>query len=141
MEDSPYKSPEIETFQDSSPEKTPGLDREKVIRVAKFQRWVILAVLANIGLYILVLVMGRQPFPVSLVVPAVALPVVVFMIASIFMLTQQLKNAGLAVLCSVLMFVPCVSLIVLLVVNQMATSFPKANGIRVGFFGADASSI
>jgi len=39
------------------------------------------------------------------------------------------------------MIVPCISLIVLLVINQKATSYLQQNGVRVGFFGANPNSI
>lgn len=141
MVDSPYKPPGHESFE--RPFQAGGNDdgREKVIEVAKYQRWVIFAVLANICLYVLILAMQGRPFPANLIVPAVALPVVIFMIAAIFMLTRRLINTGVAVLFSVLMFVPCVSLIVLLVVNQMATAFLQSSGVKVGFFGVNPNSI
>ncbi len=60
---------------------------------------------------------------------------------SIYLLAAELINAGIGVLCAILMFVPCISLIVLLVINQKATAFLQSNGIRVGFLGTSPDNI
>jgi hypothetical protein len=50
-------------------------------------------------------------------------------------------NIAVGVLCAALRIVPCISLIVLLVVNQNATSFLQRNGVRVGFLGTNPDNI
>ncbi|MFO1092210.1 MAG: hypothetical protein U0992_02710 [Planctomycetaceae bacterium] len=69
------------------------------------------------------------------------LGVIAIAVASVFFLTRELHGVGRAVVCAVLMFVPCVSLITLLIVNQGATKFLQGHGVQVGFFGVDPSRI
>ena len=52
-------------------------------------------------------------------------------------LAKQLNSQGLAIFYAILMIVPCISLIMLLVVNQQATGFLKGHGIDVGLMGAN----
>lgn len=64
-----------------------------------------------------------------------------FAIVSIFLLANELMHTAVAVICGALMCVPCVSLIMLLIVNQKATGFLQAHGVPVGFLGADPNRI
>jgi hypothetical protein len=50
-------------------------------------------------------------------------------------------GTGARVLFIVLMFVPCVSLIVLLGFNMQATKFLRGHGLRVGLMGVDPKDI
>ncbi|MCA9030136.1 MAG: hypothetical protein KDA66_04960 [Planctomycetaceae bacterium] len=59
----------------------------------------------------------------------------------IFMLTRELNGTAIAVLCSAFMFVPCLSILTILVVNQSAMAYLRRKRIRVGFFGVDPKSI
>jgi Mn2+/Fe2+ NRAMP family transporter len=138
MSDSPYRPPQAESYQ--SPFST-APNRDKLQRVAKYQRWVIFALLANIVVNILAFGTMTQSLPVRLGVLVISLVVVVFAITSIVLLAKEVINIGVAILCGILMFVPCVSLIVLLVVNQKATSYLQQHGIKVGFLGVDPNSI
>jgi len=70
-----------------------------------------------------------------------ALGVAVFAMIAVFLLAKEVINAVAGVFCAILMIVPCISLLVLLVVNQRATSRLQDNGVRVGFLGADPNSI
>lgn len=139
MSDSPYKPPEAASY---APQATvnEGM-REHLRDVARYQRWVMFALLANIAANIAVFALGGLPWPVQVGVLVVALGVVGFAIASVFLLTNEISGVGLAVLCSILMFVPCVSLITLLIINQKATSLLQSNGVKVGFLGVDPNSI
>jgi hypothetical protein len=132
MSDSPYKPPAYE-----APE--PG--RQPVRLVAKYQRWVIFALLGNIVANILAIATAGQDLPVRLVVVVLALAAVVFGMVAIFLLTKQLMNAVFGVVFAIAMILPCISLIVLLLVNQKATSYLQSNGVRVGFLGVNPDSI
>jgi hypothetical protein len=132
MSDSPYKPPAYE-----APE--PG--RQPVRLVAKYQRWVIFALLGNIVANILAIATAGQDLPVRLVVVVLALAAVVFGMAAIFLLTKQLMNAVFGVVFAIAMILPCISLIVLLLVNQKATAYLQSNGVRVGFLGVNPDSI
>lgn len=147
MEDSPYKPPQPESFAEPQHVEDPAETahqfevRYKMRRVAKYQRLVIFSVLANLGYYVVVMALRDQPYPARFLIPAVGIPVVIFAITSIALLTKEVMNTIAAVLFAFLMFVPCVSLIVLLVVNQSATSYLQSNGVKVGFFGVNPNSI
>jgi hypothetical protein len=70
---------------------------------------------------------------------ALALALTVFMIVSVVRLAGVL---GLSpVLYVICMFVPCLSLIVLLVLSGMATARLQQSGVKVGLLGADPNSI
>jgi hypothetical protein len=134
----PYQSPQqpgSSNFAGSGP-------RDYLHQVAKYQRLVILALGLNI-LFNIVAVGARtsDSVPLALVVLVVALGTVVFSMATMFMLANRLYGIGLAIVCTVLMLVPCLSLITLLVVNQKATNTLQASGIKVGLLGADPNTI
>jgi len=136
----PYQSPQF-AGQPSSPIAT-GMDREKLRRVARYQQWVLYALLANICINIAsIAVRQANEFMLSLGVLAVALAIIAVSMIAIFLLANELYNAGIGVLCAILMIVPCIQLITLLIVNGKATSFLQQNGIKVGFMGANPNTI
>ncbi len=123
-----------------------GEDREKLRSVARYQRLVMYALLANIGLNIVSFAMqgamrGRGSMELSIAILIAALAVIAFSITAMFLLANTLHNAIIGVLCAFLMIVPCVSLITLLVINQQASSYLTARGVKVGFLGANPNSI
>ncbi len=97
--------------------------------------------LGNILANILAFGTAGQDLPVRLVVMVLALGVAIFAMVAIFLLTKELINAAVGVLFAIVMLVPCLSLLVLLFVNQKATSYLQANGVRVGFLGANPDRI
>jgi Mg2+/Co2+ transporter CorB len=135
MSNTPYNSPETTSYQAADPA------RQSVRLVAKYQRWVIFALLGNIVANILAFAAVGQDLPVRLIAIVLSLAVAVFAMVAIFLLAKQIIGTAVGVLCAILMTAPCISLIVLLVVNQKATSYLQKNGVRVGFLGADPNSI
>jgi hypothetical protein len=128
-ESNPYQAP-------SSAAPSPPIDNRNVKRVASAQRLVLLSLLANIGINVASYLISGQSVTIFYAFYALALVVVGFMIYSMFSLAKELNPTWLAVLYAILMVVPCVSLILLLVVNQQATGFLTSNGIKVGLMGA-----
>lgn len=61
---------------------------------------------------------------------------VVIVIVCVFGLAKRLFGTALAVVIGILSLVPLVNLVMLLIVNQRATRTLRANGVKVGFFGA-----
>jgi asparagine N-glycosylation enzyme membrane subunit Stt3 len=136
MDDNPYRSPE-------APLSAPVVgvlsgSREDLRRVAKYQRGLLMCVLV---------------YFVSLAVPFV-LPENLFIIAQIgvgiagivglvfvFLLSTKIYGTGAGILLGMLTLIPCVGLIVLLIINQRATTVLRQNGIRVGLLGADPNAI
>ena len=64
----------------------------------------------------------------------------VFWCMKVYKLAEALQ-AGPAFLWVLGMFVPCLSFILVLVLSQKAGNFLKANGVKVGFLGADSSTL
>ncbi len=140
----------------------PPFNRNPHLReIALYQRRLILCVLAQIVLYITLLVSGMSlgaaeaaaqanntvPPDASPLLAVVVLTSALGMLAvGLFALIQVYKLAlaiwqstGLAVLLAVLMLAPCISLIVLLVISARATSTLRAAGVNVGFLGVSAA--
>jgi hypothetical protein len=59
----------------------------------------------------------------------------------IFLLATKIYSQGTGILLGILTLFPCVGLIVLLIINQKATSILKEHGVSVGLFGASSSNI
>ena len=72
----------------------------------------------------------------------VRLGFVVFMMVCVYQLSAALGDGmSKRVLLVIGMLLPLISLIILLVVNQMATKTLKSHGIRVGFMGAKLADL
>ena len=148
MSSNPYQSPQSfgQPNYSGYPSGPGGEDREKTRDVARYQRMVMYALLANLGLNIGAIAIqsatrGQGGLAVAFAILAAALAIAIFSIVAMFLLANSLHNPVVGVLCAILMVVPCLSLITLLVINQQATSFLKSRGVRVGFLGADPNSI
>ena len=120
----------------------PGLsdDRQVLREVAVSQRQILFCVLGQIGIAILngVAAAGKIP-ALSMVDMFLAVGLLIYMILSVIRLAKAL---GLSqVLYAILMFVPCVSLIVLLLLSGKATARLTQAGVKVGLLGADPNSI
>jgi hypothetical protein len=118
---------------------------DKVRAVAKYQRWVILALLLNIAIIILSLVMviGRYELPASfvLILRVILIAVAVFQVTSVVLLAKQFSHIVLAILAGIVTFLPYISLLVLLIYNQKATKYLREHGVHVGFFGAKPNAV
>lgn len=135
MSINPYESPQ---WTDRPPVP---VAEGKVRRVATYQRYVIVAVTANT---VVNLLSWFTPTTLPLwiwIIGLMALAAVAFAIPAIYLLASILINRVVGVLCAVLMVVPCLSVIVLLVVNQKATGYLQQHGVRVGFLGVNPRSI
>jgi hypothetical protein len=101
---------------------------QSAVKVATGQRFIIIAILIFIVTYILT---GFHPTfsIIGLAVLGLAL------FGTINLCNGMGYSVGLIILCCVLLFIPCVSLITLVVLNIKAVDFLKANGYNVGFFG------
>lgn len=139
MSDSPYTSPTTPPASMASANQGP--DREKLRRVARYQRYVIFALLSNIILNIVSLASGRVDPSVRLALLGLIIVVGLLTMFSTFMLGKEVVHVVIAVFCSLLMVIPCISLMVLLVLNQRATTFLQRHGVRVGFLGTDPNTI
>lgn len=112
--------------------------REDLLRVAKYQKGILVCILV----YILA-VAGQFALPPQ-IRPLVGLGVLaVGLIAAIFTLLLAMKTHGtvLGIVLGILCLVPILGLLILLLVNQKATTVLQLNGIKVGLLGADVGAI
>lgn len=128
MSDNPFQAP-------STPIQTvDGINsgqKEDLRKVAVYQRGMILCILVNILLYV-----GMLMFPVLQIAYII---VAIVQLVFVFGLASRTYNIVAALLLTVLAIIPCLGLLILLMVNQRATSVLKANGIHVGFLGVNIS--
>ena len=106
--------------------------------MAKYQKGILVCILV----YILA-VAGQFALPLQ-IRPLVGLGVlVVGLIAAVFTIRLAMKTHGtvLGIILGILCLVPILGLLILLLVNQKATTVLQLNGIKVGLLGADLSSL
>jgi hypothetical protein len=122
------------------PRENVGGDRGALHEIAVAQRNVMVCVAAQIATAVMSSV-GRNlgMGVVSFVAGLLAFAMFVFSIVSAVKLTKAL---GLSpILYVILMFIPCVSLITLLVLSGKATSRLQLAGVKVGLLGANPETI
>lgn len=115
----------------------PVLDRTALRDLASRQRAAIIAGVLN-GLT------GALMF--TRAIPAgtgslIALVVAAFVIVAAFRLAQRLHGVAIAIVCGIAMLIPVVWIVVLVLLSSKASKQLKAAGVRVGFFGANPSSL
>jgi hypothetical protein len=120
---------------------TPEMERVKLKQIATGQRIVILCILANIILYIILMTVAKN-------VPALAIVILLAYIAGVitaavflFKLAINIYGVATGIILGIGTLIPLVGLIILLVVNGKATKILRGNGLKVGFLGANPSSI
>jgi hypothetical protein len=120
----------------------PGLDqdRQNLREIASALRQIMYCILGQFVIVALDIASNSgRIFALVLVTGLLALCVLVYELISVSKLARAL---GLSpVIYVILMFIPCVSLIFLLLLSQKATTRLKAAGIKVGLMGADPNSI
>ena len=133
MSDNPYQAPQ---FDDSAVVGVRSGRREDLKSVAMYQKGVLVCILIN-----LIVIFGRffVPENVQLFMGLLYIPVGLAGTVFIFLLAIKLYSTGLGVLFGLLTFIPCIGLIVLLVVNNKATTVLQQNGYKVGLLGAKLS--
>src|SRR5512145_1772037 len=110
--------------------------------VAKYQRNINLCILATIALITVTMLLGTGGIDAARSVVVVLYYGVQFTaLYYVFMLARALYGTGLAVLLGLLLFAPCVNLLVLLIVNQRATWLLRKAGVKVGLLGADPNRV
>ncbi|WDI44664.1 hypothetical protein [Bremerella sp. P1] len=133
-DDSPFRSPSIESTQPAVDEDT------RLIRIVWYQRLTILAILVYTGFAIgpMLLTVAGLWVPIRAVSIAYWCFVFVAMFTT-FRLAQQVYSTLIAVLCGLLILFPIVGLVVLVVVNQKALSDLNEHGLQPGFLGMSRS--
>jgi hypothetical protein len=128
------RPPSKETAMSSG---APRLSKEDLRSVATYQKVILICILAYLAAAV-----GRLALPPALQLLTLLglMAVVIVATVFVFMLAIKIYNVGLGIAFGILTVIPCIGLIVLLVINQKATSVLKAHGYKVGLLGADLSS-
>lgn len=105
--------------------------------LAKNFKYLLLVILVVIALNVLSFIISKQAPQLALPFIGVALLVQIALLVAVFKTTTSL-GWGIASQIAVLvcMFIPCVNLILLLVINSAAVKTLKAAGYKVGLMGA-----
>lgn len=127
----PYASSQMDggqPFASPAPEH-----KEHLRRVASAQKLVMYALLANIVLNILSMTV---PMPRAALVCIGIITIILSMVA-VFSLAKHIKSTAMSIVYMLFMIVPCLSLLMLLLLNQEATKLLTSNGYKVGLMGAN----
>jgi len=135
----PYEAPQFA----SSVTTAPPNDREKLRRVARYQQWVLYALLANILNTVLLFAnaLAVKSEIMATFWSLLALVIAVAAMVAIFLLAKEVYNVVVGVLCAILMVFPCISLLTLAIVNSKATAYLQQRGVKVGFMGVNPDTI
>jgi hypothetical protein len=112
--------------------------REDLVKVAKYQKGVLVCIL----IYLLAVV-GQFALPPQLRQILGLGVLAVGLVAAVFTILLAMKTHGtvFGIILGILCLVPILGLLILLLVNQKATTVMQSNGIKVGLLGADLSSL
>lgn len=100
-------------------------ESDRLFSIAKAQKGILWCILANL---------------VGLVIPFLFLVVLPFQLYYIYKLAESLE-CGPPILWCIGMFIPLVSLILLLILSQKATTRLKDSGCKVGLMGANLDEV
>ncbi len=138
MSENPYAPPQA----DSQVPVTGVLSGqlEDLIRVAKYQKGLLVCILIQIILYVGVVVGQANA---SLAVQGMAglglLLAGIMALCFVIFLAMRVFHPAVGILLGILTLVPCLGLVVLVAVNGRATNILTQNGYRVGLMGAKMS--
>ncbi len=135
----PYQPPQTgQAPYQNDPSMPPREERERLMRIASDQRMINFVVLAYFGTSVAMANLSDSGVMLFRALAGlVALCVVMAGMVFAIRMASALHGTGIAVLCAILLLVPCVGLLVLLILNSQATRVLKTAGLRVGFLGAD----
>lgn len=130
---------------DFTDDETPRRPAEELRRVARYQRWVIAVILAEIALwvgFISISWLRDSPFNEGLRIPIVFS----FILGGVggiftFLLYWTVRGPLAAMLHGLAAVPPALGTLVLLLANTTATTILKDHGVRVGIFGAFEADI
>lgn len=116
---------------------------EKILRIATRQKILLtcfagLVLLTVLGLWTQTPAFNDFWIPVFIIYEILAITTVIY---AILLLNEVADNVIIAVLAALILFVPCLNLLMLMAINLQATKVLKENGVPVGFSGADIKSL
>jgi len=124
-------------------EESPRFPMSELKLIARYQRWVIACVLAQITMWLCLLVMSfLQGGWVDTDIP-LFLTVILDIAGAVyaFLIYWTMRNPVLAVIMGLACIPPLLGLLALTAVNSTATRTLTANGVHVWFFGADLNTM
>lgn len=137
----PYASPAI--VEESI---RPEAENRRLYEIAKAQRFLVLIIGVGMltGILFQVLLQferADRPWFNLALFSGVGVQLVVSVLQSVamFRMGKTVHNLFQAVGLAIFSFIPCIGLIVMLIINNQATTALQAGGIKVGFLGADLS--
>ena len=118
---------------------------DELRRIARYQRWLIATLLAQLALwvgFVALSALGAGPVGDGLRFPLL-FTVILGCVGGgfAFLLAWTVRGPASAVVMGLGVVVPCLGLVVLTIVNGIATTTLRENGVRVGLFGADPDAI
>jgi small basic protein len=126
--------------------------REKLQRIARYHRWVIL----TIGFYLAIGIFGAisalsggSPSAITSIFDNPVMRILgfaffVFQVASVVLLIRELANTAVAAACGIVVIIPYCRLLILpmlIVLHIWATRRLKSYGIKIGLFGASPRTV
>lgn len=130
----PYSAPQTLGV----PKRPLGGSRDELRKIALYQKGIQVCVL----IYLLAVICSLVPFaPMRVLAGLGVILVITAGPVFVFLLSTKVYELWLGIVLGILTFVPCLGLIMLLIVNQKATSTLQAKGISVGLMGARLSEI
>jgi hypothetical protein len=106
-----------------------------------YQRRVMLAILATIPGNVLMGIAPTQPPSIAVPLAVVSAMIALLLVVFVFLFAKNVYSVDAAIVSSILMFTPCISLVVLVVLNQSAIRRLRSAGVAVGFLGASAEAV
>lgn len=116
------------------------VDHARIRRIASDQRMINIVVLAYFGSGLLTSAIRSIPGG-QYVIGLVAVAVIGAGAFYAVRMASALHGTGIAVLCAILLLIPCVGLLTLLVLNSQATAELRKAGLHVGLLGVDPSQL
>ena len=110
-----------------------GADLRQLARRQRLLIWFVLVVL--LMQFAPLLARGLPPLGYTAIVATIVVVQVGIVVGVLYVLAAMRVHVVLRIICAVLMFAPCVHLIVLLIVNNRVTGMLQRSGLRVGLFG------
>jgi hypothetical protein len=111
-----------------------------VRQIAQQQRGIIYCILAEVVVMVLIATVGRSApllaFALDLAYLAIGITGAVFL----FMLSISLYNTALGIILGILSLIPLLGLLILLMVNNKATTTLREHGVKVGLMGAKTAT-
>ena len=106
----------------------------EIYKIAKYQRYIILAILLNLIISVLAY------FVPTLAILSLVISLAILILFILF--SNAIKNSVIVtIICAILMFVPIISLILLLIITSRATAILRNAGLKVGLLGVSKQDL